>query len=66
MLADEHELDVSELEHELAALSRRPHLRRMAIVVPLAPGMRDIARSAIAKGLPFDPNEVGIDFHEVP
>lgn len=57
--------DISELEHELAALSRRPHLRRVAIVVPLAPGMRDMARSAIAEGPPFDPDEVGVDFHEV-
>ena len=29
--------DIGELGHELAALSMRPHLDRLAVVVPLAP-----------------------------
>ena len=57
--------DIGDLEHELAALASRPHLSRIAIVVPIAPGMRELASAAIAEGPPFDPTTVGVESHQV-
>jgi len=57
--------DIGELGHELAALAARHDLKHVAVVVPLAPGTREMAFDAIAEGPPFDPREVGIDFHQV-
>jgi hypothetical protein len=57
--------DIGEVEHELAALASHPNLKHIALVVPLAPGMREMARAAVAEGPPFDPRDVGIVFHHV-
>jgi hypothetical protein len=42
--------DVGALGHTPAARSPRPHLHRPAVVVPLAPDMRAMARRAVADG----------------
>ena len=40
--------------------------RRVAVVVPLAPGGRDTALELLGKGPPFDPEGIqGLDRHEV-
>lgn len=57
--------DIGDLEHELAALVSHPHLKHLAFVMPLAPGMRDMAREAVAEGPPFEPRDFGIVFHQV-
>jgi hypothetical protein len=57
--------DIGEFEHELSELSARPHLEHLAVVVPLAPGMRELASRAIAEGPPFDPVTVGLTSHQV-
>jgi hypothetical protein len=57
--------DVGELSHELEALLRRPHLHKLAIVLPLAPAMSEFAHDLLAEGPPFDPQRAGLDSHEV-
>lgn len=57
--------DIGELERELARLAARPDRSHLAVVVPIAPGMRELASAAIAEGPPFDPRAAGIDFHQV-
>jgi hypothetical protein len=57
--------DVAELSHELATLRSHPHISKAAVVLPLAPGMRDFAREVLAEGPPFDLDELGLASHEV-
>lgn len=57
--------DVGEISEELARLRGHHHLRRVAFVLPLLPGTRDVARAFIAEEPPFDAEAVGIDSHEV-
>lgn len=58
-------LDVGEIGRELSALTAHPHLRKLVVVLPLAPGMREVARDVVAEGPPFDPAGLGITEHEV-
>jgi hypothetical protein len=57
--------DIGDLERELATLISRADLKHVAFVVPLAPGMRDMASRALAEGPPFEPGDAGVDFHQV-
>ena len=57
--------DIGDVSRELSALTSHPHLRKLVIVVPLAPGKRDLARDVLAEGPPFDPARLGITGHEV-
>jgi hypothetical protein len=57
--------DISQLSHELTALAAHHDVKHLAVIVPLAPGTREMAYDAIAEGPPFDPRAVGIDFHQV-
>lgn len=58
-------LDISELARQVEALDVRAGRRRMAVVVPLEPGKREIAEAVLSEGPPFDPRAYGIDRHEV-
>src|SRR3954469_14165599 len=57
--------DIGELAREVAALDARSAAKRIAIVVPLEPGKREIAEAFLAEGPPFDPGKLAIDRHEV-
>jgi hypothetical protein len=58
-------IDVGEVAEALGALRANPGLSKIVVVVPLAPGTRELARAALAEGPPFDPAQVGLDAHEV-
>jgi hypothetical protein len=57
--------DAGELSHELQALLARPHLRKLAIVLPLGPGASEFVHDLLAEGPPFDPRAAGVTTHEV-
>jgi hypothetical protein len=57
--------DIGDLDRELSALRSRRHLTKLVIVLPLAAGMRGMARDVLAEGPPFDPGSVGLSSHEV-
>lgn len=50
---------ISSLRHDPAATER------LALVVPLKPGARAAAEKLLAGGPPFDPEQLGLDQHEV-
>lgn len=57
---------VSELASRLAAVRHdtRPS-ERLALVIPLKPGVKAKAESLLAHGPPFDPADLGLESHEV-
>jgi hypothetical protein len=57
--------DVAELSHELATLRSHPHVSKVAVVLPLASGMRNVAYEVLAEGPPFDADALGLASHEV-
>jgi hypothetical protein len=57
--------DISQLADELNALSAHRHLRKVVVVLPLAPGKREIAWDLLSEGPPFDFAGAGVDRHEV-
>lgn len=57
--------DVAGVAKELDRLLANPHLRKLAIVLPLDPGKRDVARAYLDEGPPFDLRGAGVDAHEV-
>ena len=57
--------DVAEVARELDRLLAHPHLRKLAIVLPLDPGKREVAHAYLAEGPPFDLRAAGVDAHEV-
>lgn len=57
--------DVAGVAHALDSLRTRPHLHKLALILPLEPGMRSVAREYLAEGPPFDPSRCGLDAHEV-
>jgi hypothetical protein len=57
--------DIGELEHELTALAAQHDPKHVAVIVPLAPGMREMASAAIAEGPPFEPGALGIVHHQI-
>jgi hypothetical protein len=57
--------DVGELHHALGTLLSRPHLRKLALVLPLAPGARDFVEALVSEGPPFDLRRAGLTAHEV-
>jgi hypothetical protein len=62
---DMKRFDISELAREVGVLDARSSAKRVAIVVPLEPGKREIAEAFLAEGPPFDPRELGLRRHEV-
>jgi hypothetical protein len=57
--------DVAGVAKELDRLAANPHLRKLAIVLPLDEGKRTIARDYLEEGPPFDLSACGVDAHEV-
>ena len=57
--------DVGELSGELAKLRSRPQLHKIAFVLPIAAGEREVARAFLEEGPPFDLETLGFDNHEV-
>jgi hypothetical protein len=57
---------VAEIAERLAALQLGPGARRRtAFIIPLKDGSHDAARALLDGGPPFDPDETGLDRHEV-
>ena len=57
---------LTEIADRLAGLqldAEKPH--RLAVVLPLRAGSRAAVRELIAAGPPFDPDELGLDHHQV-
>jgi hypothetical protein len=57
--------DVAAVAHELDRLAANPHIHKLALVLPLDLGKRDVARAYLDEGPPFDLTAAGIDAHEV-
>lgn len=57
--------DIAAVAHELDRLEVNPHIHKLALVLPLDHGKRDVARAYLDEGPPFDLQTVGIDEHEV-
>lgn len=57
--------DIAAVAHELDRLSANPHVHKLAIVLPLDLGKRDVARDYLDEGPPFDLRSAGVDEHEV-
>jgi len=57
--------DVAAVSRELDRLLSNPHLRKLALVLPLDPGKREVARAYLDEGPPFDPERAGLDCHQV-
>ena len=57
--------DIAAVAHELNRLTANPHLHKLAIVLPLDLGKREIARAYLDEGPPFDLRAAGVDEHEV-
>lgn len=57
--------DIAGVAHELDRLLGNPHLHKLAIVLPLGLGKRDVARDYLDEGPPFDLRAAGVDAHEV-
>jgi hypothetical protein len=58
---------ISELAEYLAVRDQPEELRvrRLLLVLPLRPGVRDQAAALLRRGPPFDPAEAGLDRHQV-
>jgi len=57
--------DISEVAGQLDQLAANPHLRKLAIVLPIDDGKRAVARDYLQEGPPFDLRAAGVDAHEV-
>jgi hypothetical protein len=57
--------DIAEVSRELDRLLAHPNLHKLAIVLPLDPGKRELARAYLDEGPPFDMRAAGVDAHEV-
>lgn len=57
--------DIAAVAHQLDRLEANPHIHKLALVLPLALGKRDVARAYLDEGPPFDLRSAGIDEHEV-
>jgi hypothetical protein len=57
--------DIAEVAGQLDRLAANPHLHKLAIVLPIADGMRAVARDYLDEGPPFDLRAAGVDAHEV-
>ena len=57
--------DVAGIAGQLDRLVANPHLRKLAIVLPLDGGKRAVAHDYLDEGPPFDLRSAGIDAHEV-
>jgi hypothetical protein len=57
---------IAEIAERLAGLQFGPAVRRRtAVIVPLREGAHHAVRSLLAAGPPFDPDEIGLDRHDV-
>jgi len=59
------DFDTSHLAEELAALGTHPNVRKLAVVLPLVPGKREVAWEFLREGPPFDLERAGVEAHEV-
>src|SRR4051794_16516063 len=57
--------DIAAVAHEPDRLLPTPHIHKLAIVLPLDFGKRDVARAYLDEGPPFDLRAAGVDAHEV-
>jgi hypothetical protein len=57
--------DVAAVAHELDRVLANPHVRKLALVLPLDLGKREVARAYLDEGPPFDLRAAGVDSHEV-
>ncbi len=57
--------DIAGVASQLDRLLAHPHLHKLAIVLPLDLGKRDVARAYLDEGPPFDLRAAGVDAHEV-
>jgi hypothetical protein len=57
--------DIADVSKQFDHLRAHPHIRKFAVVLPLAAGMRDVAREFLSEGPPYDFEAAGIDSHEV-
>jgi hypothetical protein len=57
--------DISAVARDLDRLVANPHVHKLAIVLPLDVGKRDVARDYLEEGPPFDLRSAGVDAHEV-
>jgi hypothetical protein len=57
--------DIGAVARELDRITANPHIHKLAVVVPLDEGKRDVARAYLDEGPPFDVRAAGIDEHEV-
>lgn len=58
---------ISELAEQLAALhlGEEPSVSRVVVVVPLRAGAHQLAAAVLEQGPPFDPEQVGLERHQV-
>jgi hypothetical protein len=57
--------DVADVSRELDRLLAHPHVHKLAMVLPLEAGKREVARAYLDEGPPFDLRGAGIESHEV-
>jgi hypothetical protein len=57
--------DIAAVARDLDRLLANPHVHKLAIVIPLEIGKRDVARDYLEEGPPFDLRAAGVDSHEV-
>ena len=57
--------DIAAVARDLDRILANPHIHKLAIVLPLDIGKRDVAREYLDEGPPFDLRAAGVDAHEV-
>ena len=57
--------DIAAVARDLDRIVANPHIRKLAIVLPLDLGKREVARDYLDEGPPFDLRAAGVDAHEV-
>jgi len=57
--------DIAAVARDLDRILANPHVHKLAIVLPLDIGKRDVARAYLDEGPPFDLRAAGVDAHEV-
>jgi hypothetical protein len=57
--------DIAAVARDLDRILANPHIHKLAIVLPLDVGKRDVARAYLDEGPPFDLRAAGVGEHEV-
>jgi hypothetical protein len=60
-----NEIDTGRMAEVMTKLAEVHGTHSVAIVLPLRPGMRDVAAEFLAEGPPFDPRALGLARHQV-